>query len=232
MKKIISFILVVSMAFALVFAFAGCQNSESAEPENEISEVPEDPTDEVFKDEVSSEEVKEKIISALEEIEVDAESIGDFEKTEDGNYIFTYMGKDFTVTMDENSEVSSVRLEESGEDLYLKGYEPYKAEDFMMPEYMKAHLIGIMKNLTELEFNMPESMEFDESAFAFRHEGDYYYTTGTVKINGGEKEHTAEMICSFIDNTIETQFFAVDGKTSISFTNKIVRPERQKTENP
>ena len=55
-KKWISVLIV---AFALVFAFAGCQNSESAEPENEISEVTEDPTDEVFKDEVSSEDVKE-----------------------------------------------------------------------------------------------------------------------------------------------------------------------------
>lgn len=40
------------------------------------------------------------------------------------------------------------------------------------------------------------------------------------------------MTCSLIDNTLEVQFFAVDGETSISFTNKIVRPERQKTENP
>ena len=172
MKKLLK---LCFMIFALVLVCVGCAefeepinsgiSEEIQEEAEETEEFTEDYYDRLFMDEVVTDEVKrENIFSALTDIKMNTEFIKDFkmvESTEEGEkYSFTYRDTNFTVIMESDSEIASVKVGEDGEDVYLKGYEPYDAEDYIFTEEMKNGLKNMVGNAVEVSFDYPEIFEY------------------------------------------------------------------------
>lgn len=219
----------------LAFAFAGCsgilpaEESENGGSEEEI-EYTEDYYDRLFLGEVVTDEVKrENIFAALTEININTEFIKDFQKIEDETgaekYSFTYRENPFTVTMEPDSTVSSVRIGEDGTDVYLKGYEPYDADDYLMTEGIIGGFKHSLINAVEIVFDYPEIYEFAND-WIYKHEGDFYYASGTVFIGEDKAEHSMNLVEYYeaAENTMWWYSLNVDGK-NISLPGGFQEPE-------
>ena len=200
------------LACVLLFSCAGCTDVVNYEEKTE-----EDPLREFFKEEVSDETAKENIFAALKEVEIETRFISDFKKIEDGEtgerYSFKYQNNLFIVSMDPDSTVYSVRVGEDGEDVYLKGYESYKAEDYFMTEGMENSFKVSMVNAVEVAFDDPGVYEFAED-WSFKREQDYYYTNVTVYIGEEKEEHFMDFTCYYDEpeNTMYWYHLSVDGE--------------------
>ena len=229
MKKLIA------LLFALMLLCA-CGAEPVEEPEEE-TEYTEDYYDRKFMDEVlTDEERRENIFSALTDININTEFIKDFEKIEDESgdekYSFTYRENSLTVTMDEDSTVASVRVGEDGEDVYLKGYEPYDVEDYIITSSMIGGFKSMIINAIEISFDYPSVYEI-ASDWTYRHDDCYYYAKGTVLIGADKEEHFMEKIYYYeeAENTMHWYSLKVDGNEitlPIEF-QQYEKPERKPT---
>ncbi|MBR2042508.1 MAG: hypothetical protein IJ945_09100 [Oscillospiraceae bacterium] len=230
-KKTVFVCLVLSL---LAFAFAGCGNILPAEePESDSSEeieYTEDYYDRLFfGDVISDETIRENIFAALTEININTEFIKDFSKAEDENgaekFTFMYRENPFTVYMNPDSTVSSVRIGEDGTDVYLEGYEPYNADDYLVTEGIIGGFKHSLINAVEVAFDYPAVYEF-ASDWNYKHEGDFYYAEGTVLIGEGKKEHYMSMVRYYeeAENTMHWYSLYVDGN-SLSFEKVFEEPE-------
>ena len=225
MKKLLK---LCFMIFALVLVCVGCAESEEPinsgiseeiqEEAEETEEFTEDYYDRLFMDEVVTDEVKrENIFSALTDIKMNTEFIKDFkmvESTEEGEkYSFTYRDTNFTVIMESDSEIASVKVGEDGEDVYLKGYEPYDAEDYIFTEEMKNGLKNMVGNAVEVSFDYPEIFEY-AGDWSFRHEENFYYIGVTVLIGEEKTAHPLSLTCYYDapENCMYWYRLVVDGK--------------------
>ena len=225
MKKLIAMILAVMV-------LCSCAVSESPEEE----EFTEEYYDRRFMDEVvTDEEKRENIFSALDDIKINTEFIKDFEKVEETaegeKYSFVYRETEFTVIMEPDSTISSVKVGEDGPDVYLKGYEPYNAEDYIMEKTQIQGFQSMMKNAVEVSFDYPEIYEFAND-WTYRHEEPFYYTEGTVFIGEAKEEHYIELIYYYelAENTMHWYSLVVDGNPMLIekvFEEPVIQ-ERQK----
>lgn len=230
------------LALLIVFIFAGCADFLTgeeppsreellAEEKAEEEANKPDPLREFFSDEVSDETAKENIFSALGEIAVDTEIIKDFEKIEDESgeekYDFSYKGEEFTVILGEDSTVNAIENKASGAEVYLKGYEPYNAEDYIFYEYMEGHMKAYMDNVIELAFDYTQNYEYSPN-WEFYREGDYYFVSNSVTVEGYKNPKFITITCYFDvpENTIYMNHVTIDGKVFSDFTNSYQRPER------
>ena len=230
------FILACLLAFVMVFAFSGCAElleyfNETPEEEYEYTE---DYYDRKFMDEViTEEELRENIFSALTDININTEFIKEFKETENG-YTFVYRENYFVVTLDEDSTIASVKVGEEGEDVYLKGYEPYDAEDYIITESMINGLKHMIINAVEIAFDAPSVYEFADD-WTYRHEDCFYYAKGTVLIGEEKEEHFIEKIYYYeeAENTMHWYSLVVDGEEfdiPMEFL-PYEKPERKPTSN-
>lgn len=208
-------------ACLLVLLCVGCaaepDDGKTSESEEEI-EYTEDYYDRLFLGEVVTDEAKrESIFASLTDININTEFIKDFAKIEDESgeekYSFTYRDNPFIVYMDEDSTVASVRVGEDGTDVYLKGYEPYDADDYIMTESRIQSFQSMMINAVEIAFDYPEIYELSD--FSYKHEGDFYYMNGTVLIGEAKKAHSMEFVCYYeeAENTMHWYSLNVDGES-------------------
>ena len=220
------FFLVFLIISALAFAFSGCADllgyveglsSESSSSEEEI-EYTEDYYDRRFMDEVlSDEEKRENIFAALTDININTEFIKDFAKIEDESgeekYSFTYRENNFIVYLNPDSTISSVKIGEDGTDIYLEGYEPYDADDYLVTESMVQGYSYSLINAVEIAFNYPEIYEF-AGDWVYKHEEPFYYASGTVLIGEEKASHYISMITYYeeAENTMHWYSLEVDGK--------------------
>ncbi|MBQ2898115.1 MAG: hypothetical protein IJE28_00040 [Oscillospiraceae bacterium] len=217
---------------ALVFVCAGCAGSsdetESAAEPGPEPEIPSSSEEEIeytedyydrlfFGDVISDETVRENIFAALIDVGINTEFIKEFQKIEDGSetekFGFIYRENAFTVTMEPDSTVYSVKIGDDGEEVYLKGYESYNADDYMMTENMKNWFIAGMDNAVEIALDYPEIYEF-AGDWSFRHEGNFYYVTVTV-LTGAEKEKHFLSITYYYDEPENTMYWyqlLIDGQ--------------------
>ena len=150
------------------------------------------------------------------------------EEKEDPNKVF--FGEEvaenlFIVTMDSDSTVYSVRVGEDGEDVYLKGYEPYAAEDYIMTESGIQGFRHMMENAVEISFDYPAVYEFGDD-WTYRHEADFYYTEGSVFVGEAKEAHYIELIYYYeeAENTLHWYSLNVDGN-EISLERVFEEPE-------
>ena len=228
-SKLFFICIIISVLFFVLSGCAGFESSESSSSEEEI-EYTEDYYDRKFMDEVLSEEEKrENIFSALTDINMNTEFIKEFQKIEDETgiekYSFIYRENNFTVIMEPDSTVSSVRVGEDGEDVYLKGYESYDVEDYIMTDNMIAGFKHSIINAVEISFDYPSIYEIAND-WVYRHEGDFYYASGTVLIGESKAEHFIDMVYYYeeAENTMHWYSLTVDGK-SISLERVFAEPE-------
>ena len=243
LKKLFKLGLVI---FALVLAFGGCADSEEQEnieiPEEseeiieEAEEFTEDYYDRLFMGDVVTDETKrENIFSALTEIKMNTEFIKDFQKvesTDEGEkYSFTYRDTEFTVVMESDSEIASVKVGEDGADVYLKGYEAYDAEDYIFTESMKDGMKHMVDNAVEVSLDYPENFEY-AGDWSFRHEENFYYISVTVLTGTEKTAHPLILTCYYdaAENTMHWYKLVVDGKDiSIPLDFEVIqKAERQK----
>lgn len=211
-----------------------CSCAVSEVPEKE--ELTEEYYDRKFMDEVVTEEEKrENIFSALDDIKINTELIKDFKKLEETaegeKYSFTYRETGFTVIMEPDFTISSVKVGEDGADVYLKGYEPYDVEKYIMPKTQIQGFQHMMINAVEISFDYPEIYEFAED-WTYLHEEPFYYTEGTVLIGEEKEEHYIELIYYYeeAENTMHWYSLVVDGEPSLLervFEEPVI-PERQR----
>ncbi len=225
MKKLII------MLFALLVL---CSCAATNVPEEE--ELTEEYYDRKFMDEVvTDEEKRENIFSALDDIKINTELIKDFKKVEETaegeKYSFIYRETEFTVIMAPDSTISSVKVGEDGADVYLKGYEPYDVENYIMPKSRIQGFQHMMINAVESSFDDPEIYEFSAD-WTYSHEEPFYYTKGTVLVGEEKEEHYMELIYYYEveENTMHWYSLVVDGDPVILETmfDEPVIPERQK----
>ena len=228
MKKLIIMLLVL-------LTLCGCAVSEVPEVQEE-EELTEEYYDRKFMDEVVTDEEKRKnIFSALEDIEINTELIKDFKKVEDTpegeKYSFIYRDTEFIVIMESDSTIYSVKNGEEGADVYLKGYEPYDVENYVMPKTRIQGFQSMMVNAVKISFDDTEVYEF-AADWTYSHEEPFYYTKGTVLIGEAKEEHYMELIYYYEveENTMHWYSLAVDGNPIIIETmfEEPVIPERQK----
>ncbi len=212
-------------AFLLVFVFASCADIALQEEEEKV-----DPLREFFGEEVPDETEKENIFAALEEVEINTRFISDFKKIENaGKYSFNYQNNLFIVTMDPDSTVYSVRVGEDGEEVYLKGYESYRAEDYFVPKFMESHLIAFADNVMEMFTNGAEGYEFSDD-WVFEREGNYYHAGVTARTESSAEDLAIYITCRYdeAENTIYMDYVTINGEIFSDFTENYERPERQK----
>lgn len=234
------------MIFALALLCAGCAEPEEPEiieiPEEseeiteEAEEFTEDYYDRFFMGEVVTDEIKrENIFSALTDINMNTEFIKDFKKIESNDegekYSFTYRDTEFTVIMESDSEISSVKVGEEGEDVYLKGYEPYDAEDYIFTEEMKNGLMHMVDNAVEVSLDYPKVFEY-AGDWSFRHEGNFYYICVTVLTGAEKTAHPLSLTCYYDapENSMYWYQLVVDGKEiSVPIDFEVIeKAEREK----
>ena len=198
------------LAFVLAISFCGCGElpeyfNETPEEEYEYTE---DYYDRKFMDEVvTEEELRENIFSALTDININTEFIKEFKETEEG-YTFVYRENTFIVTLDEDSTIASVKVGEDGEDVYLKGYEPYDAEDYMITESMIGGLKHMIANAVEISFDYPGIYEMADD-WTYKHDDCYYYTKGTILIGEEKEEHSLEVITYYEEAENTMHFYSI-----------------------
>ena len=203
------------LAFVIMFACSGCAElfgSFNKTPEEEY-EFTEDYYDRKFMDEVvTEEELRENIFSALTDININTEFIKEFKETESG-YTFVYRENSFIVTLDEDSGIASVKVGEDGEDVYLKGYEPYDVEDYIITESMIGGFKYSIINAIEIAFDYPGVYEMADD-WTYRHDDCFYYAKGTVFIGEEKEEHFMEKIYYYeeTENTMHWYSLFVDGE--------------------
>ena len=243
MKKLLKLCLII---FTLVLVCGGCADTE--EPESsvvleekeevseEAEEFTEDYYDRLFMGDVVTDETKrENIFSALTDINMNTEFIKDFKKvetTEEGEkYSFTYRDTEFTVIMESDSEIASVKVGEDGADVYLKGYEAYDAEDYIFTESMKDGMKHMVDNAVEVSLDYPENFEY-AGDWSFRHEGNFYYISVTVLTGTEKTAHPLSLTCYYDapENSMYWYRLVVDGKDiSIPLDFEVIqKAERQK----
>ena len=221
----------------LVFLCTGCSDllGHFEQMKSPLPEEKEDPNKVFFGEEVADETVKENIFSALNDVDITTRFISDFKKIEDGEmgerYSFVYQENLFIVTMDSDSTVYSVRVGEDGEDVYLKGYEPYAAEDYIITESRIQGFRHMMENAVEISFDYPAVYEFGDD-WTYKHEADFYYTGGSVLIGEAKEAHYISLVYYYeeAENTLHWYSLNVDGnEMSIErvFEEPEI-PERQK----
>lgn len=229
-KKIVAAFLLA----CVMLMFAGCAELPAEESENNVSEeeteYTEDYYDRLFLGEVVTDEVKrENIFAALTEINMNTEFIKEFKKIEDETgaekFSFIYRENPFIVTLEPDSTVSSVRVGEEGEDVYLKGYESYNVDDYIMTESMIGGFKYSLINAVEVSFDYPAVYEFADD-WKYKHEDNFYYAEGTVLIGEGKKEHSISMVTYYeeAENTMHWYSLYVDGK-EILFERVFAEPE-------
>lgn len=212
-------------ACLLAFACSGCaellgtleQNiNEYTASEDEV-EYTEDYYDRLFfGDVISDEVVRENIFAALTEVNINTEFIKEFKRIEDGSgtekFGFIYRENSFTVTLDPDYTVYSVKIGEDGEDIYLKGYESYDVDDYMVTESIVNGFNRMNINVVETAFDYPEIYEFADD-WTFKHEKDFYYLTGTVFIGEAKEEHFLDIVYYYeeAENTMYWYSIHVDG---------------------
>lgn len=230
--------------FIAAFVISGCSaplgnfgSNPADEPEisEEEIEYTEDYYDRLFLgDVVTEEEKRENIFSALTDININTEFIKDFSKAEDETgtekYTFTYRNNPFTVYMNPDSTVSSVRIGDDGADVYLEGYEPYDAEDYIMTESQIQGFQSMMVNAVEISFDYPQIYEFGDD-WNYIHEGDFFYTGGSVFIGEAKTAHTINLTYYYdeIENTMYWYSLKVDGEelSLPKYFDEPVIPERK-----
>ena len=223
------------LAFAVVLISAGCENaenpenSESASSEEEI-EYTEDYYDRLFLGEVVTEEEKrENIFAALVDININTEFIKEFQKVEDETetekYSFVYRENNFTVTMNADSEVSSVRIGEDGADIYLEGYESYNVDDYIVTDSMIKGLEHMNINVVEIAFNYPKIYEFADD-WTYVHEEPFRYVSGSVLIGEAKEKHFLDIVYYYDkpENTLQWYSVYADGN-EITFDRPFSEPE-------
>ena len=215
------FILACLFAFILILSCSGCAELQSLfeeeVPVEEEIEYTEDYYDRKFMDEVvTEEELRENIFSALTDININTELIKDFKETEDENgekgYTFIYRENTFFVTLDEDSNIASVRVGEDGEDVYLKGYEPYDVEDYIITDSMVKGLKNMVVNMVELYLDYPEVYELADD-WTYKHEDCFYYFNGTVIVGEEKEEHLFDLVFYYeeAENTMHFYSVTIDG---------------------
>ena len=225
MKKLIAMLLALMV-------LCSCAVSEAPEEE----EFTEEYYDRRFMDEVvTDEEKRENIFSALDDIKMNTEFIKDFEKVEDTaegeKYSFVYRETEFTVIMEPDSTISSVKVGEDGPDVYLKGYEPYDVEDYICPDTMKQGMKYGVDNAVEICFDYPEIFEY-AGDWSYGHEGNYRDISVTALIGEEKKPHFIHLTYYYIpeENTLCWLQLLVDGEEISLPTDFEIEeiPERQK----
>lgn len=227
MKKVLAMLL----GLMLLCGCSGINGTESENSSSEETEYTEDYYDRRFMDGVlSEEEIRENIFSALTDINMNTEFIKDFAKIEDESgeekYSFTYRDNDFIVYMNPDSTVSSVRVGEDGTDVYLEGYESYNVDDYIMTDSMIQGFRHMMINAVEISFDYPSIYEFAD--WRYRHEGDFYYTSGKVFIGESKNEHSMEIVYYYeeAENTMHWYSLRVDGE-KVSLPQEFSEPETE-----
>ena len=124
MKKLI----IMLLALLLLCSCAVSEAPEVSETSEE-EELTEEYYDRKFMDEVvSDEEKRENIFSALEDIQMNTEFIKDFKKVEETaegeKYSFTYRETEFTVIMESDSTIYSVKTVKKAPIFILKAMNP------------------------------------------------------------------------------------------------------------
>ena len=224
--------------FLVLMLLCSCAVSEAPEVSetSEEDEFTEEYYDRKFMDEVvTDEEKKENIFSALDDIQINTEFIKDFKKVEETaegeKYSFTYRETEFTVIMESDSTIYSVKAGEEGTDIYLKGYESYNVEDYICPDSMKQGMKYAMDNAVEICFDDPAVFEY-AGDWSYGHEGNYRYVSVTVLIGEEKEEHFISLTHYYVEeeNSLYWLELLVDGeKISLPTDFEIEEiPERQK----
>ena len=213
------------LAFVLAISFCGCselaqyiEKENVEELESSSSEVIEENPISFMDEAISDEEIKEKIFSVFSEISVNPKfTIKDFKKTEDETgaekYSFIYKNNEFTVTLDENFEVSSVKVGKDGADVYLKGCEPNDINHYVASEEMMRTVDWYIYSGVMISFNPQNGYELADD-WIHKHDDIFYYSKGTVLIGEEKTEHSLEVICYYErdKNTMQLYKVVADGK--------------------
>ena len=210
------------LAFVLAISFCGCsefnQYTEKENTETLEQEIAEEPDPAGFLNEgVSDEEIKEKIFSVFTEINVNPKFFKEIEKTEDETgtekYSFLYRNNTFTVTLDENSDVHSVKVGEDGVDVYLKGQKSDNIDHYVASDEMMRTVDWYIYSGVLISFNPQNGYELADD-WVCKHDDIFYYAKGTVLLGEEKAEHYLEVICYYerAKNAMQLYRVIADGK--------------------
>lgn len=238
--SMMKFFAVCLLTIVFAISFSGCdelveyiENETASTVEPEVPEkIEEKPT--AFMDEaISDEEIKEKIFSVFSEISLNTKfAVKDFKKIEDETgtekYSFVYKNNEFTVTLDENSEVSSVNIAEGGAPVYLKGNEPKDINDFVITEGMIRSFNWNMGNAVAAAFGVSE-YELTEDC-VYMHDDLYHCVKGTVLVGESKTEHYMEIINYFSGDGMCLYSVVADGREA--YINPVLQDDEKPETEP
>lgn len=207
-------------------------NAESSSKSVEIE------SEEIFFDGVIENDIlRTNLVNALREIGVDPSNVL-LEQTEDWaggqRYSFVYKYFQFLVYCNTDGTVENINQGNSDDrKVYMRGYEPYSIEDYIVNDTEKERLIQIAEDVVPKFLNYPDSADFALLDWSFGRDHELYYVGSTLTASNGfgVKDDIPFTVGIHVANDKATPFAVeMNGAVVWSVDSGYVAPERQQVE--
>lgn len=170
----------------------------------------------------------------MQEINIDRDEVTELKKIENWaygtRYTFKARGKKLVVYCDENQEIETVRLGTDTE-LYKRGYESWRIDQFCVSSDMENYLITVTKDLVRSYLTYPDDAKFSVMDWKVAREFSKYAVKSHVKVMTALGiRRDVEFTVVYWNNGLESKpiFFQLDGSTYINELDKYPMPERKR----
>ncbi len=191
---------------------------------------------------VKDEYLKNDLINALSEMQVDKSEVSDFEKIDNWaggeRYSFTYSNKiTLTVYCNMSSTIDSINYGEIK--LYYRGYETYNVNDYIFNEAYRLDLQIKSEDIVSLYLNYPATAKFSSSYWTSARYDNIYYLASTVEAAnafGVYSTYNFKIAYHVVEEGDSWKYKAVylslGGKVQFNYLDDYVSKEERKTVEP